>query len=143
MFHKCGRIPPSIMIYFIDFIHNTGSVGISGVVFQIWGYERAEARSYPQIWNSTTEFPIEPQRTMHLGYTRILSVGWFSINNRILSTPTSSSHPQNSSPGEWPSSNFERSCFPCPNRAGIVTSKTSSLQELLGNAGNNVPITAF
>jgi hypothetical protein len=37
-----------------------GSMGIALEGHQIWGCERANARSHPQIWEFTTEIPKEP-----------------------------------------------------------------------------------
>ena len=40
--------------------HFSSSLGIIVAVPQIWGFERAAARSNPQIWDSPTEFPRDP-----------------------------------------------------------------------------------
>jgi hypothetical protein len=54
-----------LSVYFTSFgpglpAGHFGSLGITVVVPQIWGCQRAYARSHPQIWDYITEIPKDP-----------------------------------------------------------------------------------
>ena len=49
---------------------------------QIWGCERASARSHPQIWGTTPGIPEEPIKSLGVPL-----VGWVSFVKELLNVP--------------------------------------------------------